>query len=344
MIYSSFISNKIISYIDLLFILLFLLKIKMTSQEEEWNDPEFVDEVIKVTEKRERQYDEYNEKTKRFNKGDTSHITSYFFPLIPQPNVTNVSKVYVAKYIPGQPMPKCPNKGRNILIHTSNKYLGGSLSPYHLKTEDGYLLENAWQFAKVYPYVYAQKTSFSRFKPDHIIWEHPTEKHVGDDKKPLKEYWSWRTKGMSTAYAIRYPNGFKARHECIYSLWPTSKCTIGEETDIVDHNGERYKKLTYIEARKAIYCAEYVKNALLTKCFKEIQELMKKGITIQIVEVDGPNVDWYKKSEISSAIRDQSLAISRSVIEYLLNDPKHPFGHGYVIAALLLGGASWMIV
>lgn len=315
----------------------------MASQDESMmNDPELAEEIIRITEKREREYDEYTKKIDGLKRSKTTPITSYF-PLLPQINITNTSRVYVAKFIRNEPLPPCPNKGKNILIHTSNKYLGGSLSPYHLKDENGCLLENVWQFSKVYWTVYAQKTALSSYDPDNIIWEHPAEIHIDPtSRKPTKEYWEWRKKGTHNAKAVRYPNGFHGRNECAYALWPADKCTIGEETDIVDPDGVKYKKLTYIEARKVIYCGEYARLVHLTDCFKKIQQMISEGQTIQIIEVDGPNIDWYKKSPISGGIKDKSLAMKKSVIDYLLNDPTHPFGHGYTIAALLLGGASWI--
>lgn len=316
---------------------------------EVWNDPEFVEEVIKETQKREREY-EITERAGKFIKGkdDTkkSKQTNMeaFFPLISQVNVTSFSKIYVAKYIPGQPMPPCPNKGKNVLIHTSNKYLGGSLSPYHLKDENGNLLENIWQFSKVYYYVSGMKTALSKFHPDKIIWEHQSETHVNLPAlyQINESYWAWRKKGTSNPYAVRYPNGYRGRTECMYALWPKDKCAIGEDVGIMDPEGIEYKKLDYIQARKVIYCGEYARLAPLTKCFQELKKMMNEGMTIQIVEVDGPDVSWYKNSDISGAIKDKSLAISKTVIEYLLNDVKHPFGHGYVITALLLGGTSWI--
>lgn len=311
------------------------------NEDELWNDPEWIEEVIRKTKKRERDYDHHIEINEKRQK-KTPQITSYF-PLLTQPNIESVSKVYVSRFTPGQPAPPVPNKGKNIVIHVSPKYLGGSLSPYNLKDENGNLLENIWQFAKVYYIVEQQKTSISRFHPETIIWEHPLETHVDYVTKKLTEkYWQWRKKGTANPYAVRYPNGFFGRTKCLYSLWPASKTTLGEETDITDADGVVYRKLDYIQARKAIYCGEYARLISNNACFKKIKEMMKKGQTIQIVEVDGPKVEWYKKSPISSAINGQSLAISKSVIEHLINDETHPFGHGYTIAALLLGGASWM--
>jgi len=36
------------------------------------------------------------------------------------------------------------------------------------------------------------------------------------------------------------------------------------------------------------------------------------------------------------------LTIDKLTIRDLLHDSRRPFGHGYVLAALLLGGESWL--
>jgi len=36
------------------------------------------------------------------------------------------------------------------------------------------------------------------------------------------------------------------------------------------------------------------------------------------------------------------MLMTETNVRLLVNDARKPFGHGYVIAALLLNGASWM--
>jgi hypothetical protein len=63
---------------------------------------------------------------------------------------------------------------------------------------------------------------------------------------------------------------------------------------------------------------------------------------LQIIEVDGPvpNLNYYPYNKIS--VNDPGLKITEKRIKTLLNDTRKPFGHGYVIAALLLDGEKWL--
>lgn len=236
-------------------------------------------------------------------------------------------QVRVAKYYPGKPLPAAPPGYTNVLIHTSPKDIGGPLSPYLLKDERGCLLENIWQFSKLYKIVQAQRIPLGRFHPDKIIWEHGAEMHVNPDETPNQAYWAWRDKGMHNPVAIRYPNGFQGRKKCIYSVLGTP---------------EAFERLNYIEARKRIYCAEYARLAPQTDAFKKLRAMLEDGKHLQIIEVDGPdpNLDYGPYKDISR--ESPGMLMSEDTIRQLVADEHKPFGHGFVIAALLLDGAEWM--
>lgn len=223
-----------------------------------------------------------------------------------------IGKIRVTKYHPSKEVPKIDGY-TNIIIHTSGKVFGGQLSPYILKDEDGHLLENIWQFSKIYKVVDAQNQKLSRFQPNVITWNHPKEIHIGADGKTTDAYWEWREKGMNNWYAIRYPNGFNGRKLVKCSLWENEK-------------GE-YVKLDYIEARKKIYCGEYARLAPSTEHFKKMKKMLLEGKNLQILEVDGS---------------EGGLDIDEKTIREKINDTSKPFGHGYTIAALLLDGENWM--
>jgi hypothetical protein len=235
--------------------------------------------------------------------------------------------IKVAKYYPGKPVPKSEGFV-SVLIHVDGKPLGGDLSPYVLKNEKGQLLENVWQFSKVYACVSAQRTPVSKWKPDTIVWEHPAEEHVRTSKDGVAltdDYWKWREKGMNNAYAIRYPNGFKGRTQCLFAVPEDSK----EE------------RLDYIAARKRIYCGEYARLAPNTPHFAKLKAMLDEGINLQLVEVDGPdpNLTYPPYDKISTT--NPGLLIDEETIRKLVNDERKPFGHGYVIATLLLGHPEW---
>lgn len=258
--------------------------------------------------------------------------------------------VKVAKYFPRTPLPITPGF-KNIQIHSGARGFGRQLSPFILKNEKGQLIENVWQFSKFYDHVNKQRIYKSRYSRDTIVWEHPREFHAittnnitnnicdnnreiianininDDNKEPNSKYWAWREKGMNNQYPVRYPNGYAGRNKCICSI-------LG--------NKKNYKKLGYIEARKKIYCAEFIKIVPHIKEFKEMQVVLRSGTNIQLIEYDGPDyrLNYYPYNLLSSD--NKGITITKDVILHLLNDETKPFGHGYVIASLLLGGKDWL--
>jgi hypothetical protein len=234
--------------------------------------------------------------------------------------------VCVAKYYPGKSPPEKPGY-RTVVIHTDARPLGGDLSPYVLRDEKGRLLENIWQFSKIYRRIDAQRISKSRFQKNEIIWEHSEEQHIAADGSITREYWAWRNKGQRNYYAVRYPAGFNGRASCVASLWPVDG---------------QLRWLDYVAARKHIYCGEYARLAPRTPHFKILSNLLDAGENLLIVEVDGPDPTLTHGPYANISPASPCMPMNEATCRYLINDVTRPFGHGFVIAALLLGGAAWM--
>jgi len=218
-------------------------------------------------------------------------------------------------------------KGFKTILCLTKSSPFGSLGPYVLKTEKGHIFENEWQFRKVYPKVNETKQPLSRYQRNIIAWKHPTEVHVDDPSsgKPNETYFKWREKGLKNEYPVRYPPGFGKMKDCLYFL----------EED--DPDGER---LDYISARKRFYLPVYTKLVQKEPQFLELKERLKKRENLLILEVDGPHqesLDYYKKkySVKSNFIINNTMICSEENLRIMLNDPKHPFGHGYCLAAAL---------
>lgn len=235
-------------------------------------------------------------------------------------------KVCVAKYYPGKPLPQKPGY-RVIHIHIDAVPLGGDLSPYVLRDEKGRLLENVWQFSKIYRRVKRQRIPKSRYHPNEIIWEHDEEQHIAEDGSATRAYWAWRNKGQRNRYAVRYPVGFHERASCVASLW------------MVDG---QLRWLDYIAARKHIYCGEYARLAPHTPHFKILSNLLDAGENLLIVEVDGPDPNLTYGPYANISPESPCMQMDEATCRFLVDDERKPFGHGFVIAALLLGGADWM--
>lgn len=99
----------------------------------------------------------------------------------------------------------------NILIHTT-----GPLSPYTMKDKNGAIMENWWQFHKIWRRVYKIKQPISRFCKN-TRWEWKDEIHF-EDNQPTDAYEKWREAGLTHKIWVRYPNGFHHHKECIGSL------------------------------------------------------------------------------------------------------------------------------
>lgn len=209
-----------------------------------------------------------------------------------------------------------------VLMKGHNQY--GVLGPYLLKDDQGRILENIWQFSKVYKKVPATTQYYSRYNKT-ITWKYPEEKHIDDNGQILPAYWQWRNKGMSNLYAIRYPVGIHHMHECLYA--------------IKDDNIEN--KLDYIEARKQIYVPIYCELAKKESLFSQLQNRLESGENLLIIEVDGPHqesLEYYMNEyDVNeSFIENDTMLATDENLMIMLNDDKHAFGHGYCLAMALL--------
>ena len=92
------------------------------------------------------------------------------------------------------------------------------------------------------------------------------------------------------------------------------------------------KKYDYISSRKEIYVPQYhklVKNSPSMISYKTWwNKDGKKENVIVVYDFDGP-----RKEDGSNDI----LEVSLDMIKKKINDPKFPFGHGYIVAATLAG-------
>lgn len=205
-----------------------------------------------------------------------------------------------------QPLPPAPEGVLNLncLHFFPNNIQDGiplyQITPYYLKDKEGHIFENIWQFSKVYNFVDAQH----EVKAGKVIWSHPAETHTVNGQL-TPEFWAWRKEGWNNPYAVRFPNGYHGRHLCLCALWCENGAWIA---------------LPYIPARKKIYCKVYAELVQATEAYTMLKTLHDSGRGLQICEMDvRPGL------------------ITAEVLRQELNNPKEPFGHGYVLATCLLG-------
>lgn len=140
--------------------------------------------------------------------------------------------------------------------------------------------------------------------------------HV-DKKGNITEKWlRFREKGYAKGKGDRHPVGTKS-DEIKFSA--NGKNYYKYYTAISSFYNDEY--YDYIESRKKIYAPIYADLVTETDAFIELKKLVDNGCNVQILDYDvlpGSN-------EV-----DVDLLIDR------INDPSVPFGHGYVLAGLLL--------
>jgi len=131
---------------------------------------------------------------------------------------------------------------------------------------------------------------------------------------------------MPNPYYVRYPVGYNNMHKCLFS--------------IPDENNPD-KKLNYIDSRKQIYVPVYCKAAKNEQKFIELKNRLENGENLLIIEVDGPHqesLDYYQNTYglADIFIENSTMLATDENLTIMLNDDKHPFGHGYCLAMALL--------
>lgn len=215
-----------------------------------------------------------------------------------------------------------PNYKNIIVMTPSNAKKWYPLSPYALKDENRYIMENLWQFGKVYNQIPKSTQRYSRWD-NTVIWDHPEEVHI-ENGTINEQYRAWREKGFKNPYAVRYPVGKEHARQCLYYL---------------DESGDMYD---WIEARKKVYFSLYSKMCQETKEFRELRKMLDQGINLLIIEPDGPRqrslnhyIQTYQVD--SNFIESGTIEINQKNMDIMINDRKHSFGHGYCLAMTLLG-------
>lgn len=83
----------------------------------------------------------------------------------------------------------------------------------------------------------------------------------------------------------------------------------------------------YIQSRKEVYVPQYYNLMIKTESFANLKKLVESGQDIVIFDFDGPrDVDGNPICEL----------LTPEFYQEKINDPKFPFGHGYVIAGALV--------
>jgi hypothetical protein len=209
-----------------------------------------------------------------------------------------------------------------IVLTKSSQF--GELGPYCLKTEDGCIFENYYQFSRLYLSIDKCDVPYSRYVSG-VGYQYAGGDHVVDGKI-TPEYWKWRTTGMHWKSPVRYPCGFRNKNKGLCSLLKT------------DHG---IKILGYVTSRKEIYLPLYSQLVRQQQQFTSLQQRVHNGENLLIIEVDGPHQEslpYYMETYHidDSFIVNNTMLVNKENIQIMLNDTMYPFGHGYCLAMSLL--------
>lgn len=87
-------------------------------------------------------------------------------------------------------------------------------------------------------------------------------------------------------------------------------------------------KLNYITARKYVYVREYYQLIKKKAQLLHLRTLVREGKSMVVYDFDGP------RDKDNNPI---CLEVTREMLKKKINDPIHPFGHGYIVAGLIRG-------
>lgn len=211
-----------------------------------------------------------------------------------------------------------------VLTYNFGKY--AAIGPYELKNNRGQILENIWQFSKVYLQVPQVQIPYSTGNKT-IVWTWPAETHM-ESGNPNLLYWNWRETGKNNPQPVRFPVG------------PQNKNTVAYALKDEAPPSETNPKLDYIQSRKAIYVPIYENSVVQHPLFLDLWIRHQSGENLLILDVDGPHQEslgyyQHKYGVSKDFIQQDTILATDQNLDILLNDPKHPYGHGYVLARTL---------
>lgn len=129
------------------------------------------------------------------------------------------------------------------------------------------------------------------------------ETQVDDQQNPTSQYFAWAREGWNKSRADRYPMGKGAKP--LYSYWDG-------------------KKLSYVEARKAIYAPLYAQAVEKTVAYQNLQEAYRLAGELWLWDFDA-----YDHHKLGMTYAD------------VVNNEKRKMGHAFVLAMMLDNDRAW---
>lgn len=179
----------------------------------------------------------------------------------------------------------------------------------------GLNVEDAWQGLKVWPMHLKKGARFNKKAKDLWEWDPEAESYTEGLTEPWYQEW------LKWSDHIRL-SGEGKRHRAKVD-------TSRENPNVPLFSVYSGKKLLYVPARKVMYIPWYAKLVQETKAFQYLKERFDAGTSLVLKDPDGDPMDSPMEAETEERLKA------------CIDDPKRIFGHGKVIASLLLGAPVW---
>ncbi len=178
----------------------------------------------------------------------------------------------------------------------------------------GYNIEDVWQGLKVS----SMHTNGGTFDPKaSLLWingEEAIDPNPSDSDEWMDEWSKWskciRFSGEGLRHRIKLDKDKANPNATLFSFY-------------------KGKRLPYHEARKVMYIPWYAKLARETNAYKYLKKRFDAGTSLILLDTDGE-------------ARDADIPeLSESSLRKRVNDKDEIFGHGFVLASMLLGCDVW---
>ena len=143
-----------------------------------------------------------------------------------------------------------------------------------------------------------------------------------------KGYWNfesfWQSGKVFEDVSIEVSKKWWRELEAAKRRYPKSK---GKKVLYAIFDGDE-NKYNYVESRKKVYVPQYYNLIKDKKTLNELKDKVSSGLDIVIYDFDGPRTS---SGEVCCC------ELTLELLKEKINDTRHPFGHGYVVAASVLG-------
>ena len=175
------------------------------------------------------------------------------------------------------------------------------LGPFLYEGELVNVFENWWQYSKMF---------------DELG-------HIGPDGLPTQKWFEFRKKGWAKMKGDRHPVGTRTNDVMFVDDSGKNRYRYMKAScQAADKEGKAI--MGYVSSRKYLYSHVYCELVKLQPGFHELKKMVDSGMNVQILDVDGPR-------------EEKSVVITKEELRRRIEDTSSPMGHGFFLAAMLLG-------